>query len=77
MWMYLGPSCPNRPSSEELSMVEVEAWIHKVLDLGVNSTPGVGPVPIRRGIASVGVSTLGPVLVAFMILSLNCAHDLV
>jgi hypothetical protein len=31
MWTYLGPSCPNRPSFEELSVVEVEAWIHKVL----------------------------------------------
>jgi hypothetical protein len=40
MWMYPGPSCPDRPSSKELSAVEVEARIHKVLHHGVNPTPG-------------------------------------
>jgi hypothetical protein len=25
MWAYLGPSCPDRPSSRELSAAEVEA----------------------------------------------------
>jgi hypothetical protein len=68
MWMYLGQSYPNHPSSKELSAVEVEAQIHKVLDLGVNLTPVVSPVPLLRGIASVRVSTLGPVLAAFTIL---------
>jgi hypothetical protein len=77
MWMYPGPSCPYRPSSEKLSVVKVKAWIHKVLDLWVNPTPGVGPVPLRRGIASVRVSTLGPISVAFTILSFHCTHDLV
>jgi hypothetical protein len=28
-----GPNCPNRPSSDEFSMVEVDSQIHKVLDL--------------------------------------------
>jgi hypothetical protein len=62
MWMYLGQRYPNHPSSEELSAVEVESQIRKVLDLGVNLTPGVGPVPLLRGITSVRVSTSGPVL---------------
>jgi hypothetical protein len=76
MWTYLGPSSPDPPSSEDLSMVEVEAWIHKVLDLGVISTPGASPVPLRRGITSVRVSNLGPIDAAFMILSFHYTRDL-
>jgi hypothetical protein len=77
MWTYPGPSCPNRPSSEELSAVEVEARIHKVLALGVIPTTGAGPIPLRRGIASVRISTLDPIFMAFMILSFHYACDLV
>jgi hypothetical protein len=76
MWMYLGPSYIDRPSSEVLSAAEVEDQIHKVLDLGVNLNSGAGPVPLRRGIASVRVSTLAPVSVAFTNLSFCCACDL-
>jgi hypothetical protein len=76
MWTYLGPSCPDHPSSEELSAAEVDAQIHKILDLGVNLTPSSSPVPLWRGIASVRVNTLGPILVAFAILSFHYAHDL-
>jgi hypothetical protein len=46
MWAYSGSSYPNHPSSEELSTVEVEAQIRKVLELGVILTPGAGPVPL-------------------------------
>jgi hypothetical protein len=46
MWMYLGQSWPDRPSSMELSVAEVEAQIHKVLDLSANLNPGVSPVPL-------------------------------
>jgi hypothetical protein len=73
--MYTGPSCLDYPSSEELSAAEVEAQIHKILDLGVNPFPGARPIPLRRGITSVRVSTLGHVLAAFMILSFHYAHD--
>jgi hypothetical protein len=76
MWTYPRPSCPDHPSSEELSAAKVEARIHKVLDHRVNSTPSADPVPLRRGIASVRVSNLGPFLATFMILSFHCAHDL-
>jgi hypothetical protein len=69
MGMYPGPSYPDHPTSEELSVMEVDPQIHKVLDLGVNPKPGPSPVPLCRGIASVRVSTSGPVLVAFAILS--------
>jgi hypothetical protein len=76
MWLYLGPSCPDRPSSKELSDVEVDAQIHKILDLEVKPNPRAGPAPHQGGVASVGVSTLGLVLAAFMILSFHHARDL-
>jgi hypothetical protein len=84
MWMYPGPSYPDCSISEELCVVEVEAWIHNVLDLVVNLNsgagtsprPGPGPVPLRTGIACIRVSTLGPILASFMILSFHCTHDL-
>jgi hypothetical protein len=75
MWAYSGLSCPDRPSSEELSVVEVEAlksirsWIS-----GSNRTPVLGPIPYR-GIASVRVSTSSLFSVAFTILSFHCALD--
>jgi hypothetical protein len=72
MWTYLGLSCPNRPSAEELSAAEVKARIHKVLDLEVNPNPG----PIQRGIASIRVSTSGLVSAAFTIISFHYAHNL-
>jgi hypothetical protein len=57
-------------------VAKVEEWIHNVLDLGVNLNPGPGPVPPWRGIASVSVSTSGPILAAFVIISFHCAHNL-
>jgi hypothetical protein len=39
MWVYPWSSCPDCPTSEELSPVEVEAQIHKVMDLEVNLNP--------------------------------------
>jgi hypothetical protein len=77
IWMYLGSSCPDRPTYEELIAVQVEAQIHKVLDLKVNLNPGPSTVPLRRGIASVKVSKSSPVLASFVIPSFHCAHDLV
>jgi hypothetical protein len=49
MWTYSGLSYPNRPSFVELSAVEVETWIHMVLDLGVNRTPMPAPCPYGEG----------------------------
>jgi hypothetical protein len=76
MGLYPGPSCPDRPLFEELSAAEIDARIHKVLDLGVNLNPEVGPVPLWRGVACARVSMLGPISAAFAILSFLCAHDL-
>jgi hypothetical protein len=72
MWLYLGPSCPDRPISEELSAAEVDFWVHKVLDLGVNSNPRAGPAPLPERVANARVSMLDPVLAAFTILSFHC-----
>jgi hypothetical protein len=76
MWMYPRPSSLVRPSSEELSVIEVEAWIHMVLDLGVNQNSSPVPVPLRRVVTSIRVSTLDPILAAFTILSFHHGHDL-
>jgi hypothetical protein len=43
MWAYPESSCPNHPSLEEFSAVEVEARIHKVLDSTTTLSPGTGP----------------------------------
>jgi hypothetical protein len=76
IWAYLGSSCPDRPSPEELSAVKVETQISKVLNSTSVQPPGTGPNPLRRGIASVSVGTSGPVSITFTILSLHCARDI-
>jgi hypothetical protein len=63
MWLYPCPSCPNCSLSEELSMVEINTQIHKVLDHEPDPNPVAGPVPLREGVASTRVSLFGPVLV--------------
>jgi hypothetical protein len=76
MWLYPWVSCPDRPSSKELSEVEFDSRIHKVLDLGVNPHPGVGPAPLQGAVASARVSMLGPISVVFAIISFHCTHGL-
>jgi hypothetical protein len=39
MGMYPRLGCPDCPSSKELSMADVDARIHKVLDLRVGPNP--------------------------------------
>jgi hypothetical protein len=71
-----GPSCLDCPSSEELSAVEINTWIHKVLDLGANLNPGAGPAFLQEGVASVRINMFGSVSVAYAILSFHCSHGL-
>jgi hypothetical protein len=59
MLLYLRPSSPYRPSSEELSDAEINTRIHKVLAHGVDLNPGTGPAPLREGVDSTKVSSLG------------------
>jgi hypothetical protein len=74
-WVYPRSSYLDRPSPEELSVVEVETRICKVLDSTVIASHDASPDPIRRWIASVRVSTLVPIFVAFVILSFHNIHD--
>jgi hypothetical protein len=62
MWMYQGPSCPNRPFSEELGGAEINTQIHRVLAPEADLNPGASPTPLREGVDSTWVSPLGPIL---------------
>jgi hypothetical protein len=77
MWLYPRPGCLDRPSSKELSAADVNAWIHKVLDLRANSNLGVDPTLLQEGVAVSRVSMFGPILAAYVILSFHCARGLV
>jgi hypothetical protein len=45
MRVYPGPRCPDRPSSNEVIAEEVDAQIHKFLDLEASLNPRVRCVP--------------------------------
>jgi hypothetical protein len=55
-------------------VVEINTWIHQVLDLGANSNPGAGPIPLQEGVACTRVSMFGTILVSYAILSFQHAH---
>jgi hypothetical protein len=76
MWLYPGPSSPDLPYFEELSTVEINTQMRKILDLGANPNSGAGPVPLQEGVASTKVSMFGPILAAYAILSFNHTHSL-
>jgi hypothetical protein len=76
MWLYSGLSFPNRSFSKELSTVDINTQIHKVLDHGANSDHGVGPAPLREGVASTRVSLLESISAAYAILSFHHTHGL-
>jgi hypothetical protein len=76
MWLYLVPICLDRSFSEELSMMEINTWIHKVLDHGANQNPTADHAPLRERVTSTRVSLFGPVLVAYAILSSYHARGL-
>jgi hypothetical protein len=42
MWTYLGSNYPDRPFPELLSIVEVKAQMHKVLDSIATLSPSTG-----------------------------------
>jgi hypothetical protein len=76
MRLYPGPSCPDRPSFEEFSVVEINTWIHKVLDLGANPNTGPHPTPLPEGVASTRVSLFRHHSAAYTILFFHHSHDL-
>jgi hypothetical protein len=67
---------PDRPFSKELSAAEVNSQVHKVIDVGVNLNPRVGPAPLQGGVANSSVTMLDAILAAFMILCFHCAYSL-
>jgi hypothetical protein len=56
--LYLGPSCLDHPFFEELSAVEINTWIYKVLDLGAYPNPRAGPSPLPKGMLAPGLVCL-------------------
>jgi hypothetical protein len=60
MWMYLGPSYPDRPFFEELGDTEINTRICRVLTHVANLNLGAAPAPIREGVDSTLVSSPGP-----------------
>jgi hypothetical protein len=52
MWMYSGPSCHDRPFSEELGDTEINTWVHGVLDHGAVLNLGTSPIPLGEGVDS-------------------------
>jgi hypothetical protein len=56
MCLYPRPCCPDRSFSEELSNVEINTQIHKVLDNRAELNPWAGLTPLREGVASTRVS---------------------
>jgi hypothetical protein len=56
MWLYLGPSYPDYPFSEELEVAEINTWIYNVLAYGADLNLGAGSSPLREGVDSTRVS---------------------
>jgi hypothetical protein len=50
IWLYPRPSCPDHPFSEELSDMEINTWIPRVLAHGADLNPEAGPAPLREGV---------------------------
>jgi hypothetical protein len=75
MWLYPGPSCPDRPFSKELGDAEFNTQIHKVLAHDADLNFGADPVPLSEGVDSTRVSPLGFVFGAlrnFIVSSCSC-----
>jgi hypothetical protein len=60
MWMYLEPSCRNRPFFTELGDTKINTRIRGVHAHGSDLNLGSGPVPLRVGVNSPWMSLLGP-----------------
>jgi hypothetical protein len=71
MWMYPGPSCPNRPFPEKLGDMEINTQIRRVLSHGANLNLDAGPAPLREGVDNTWISQCIHVLLQ----GLGCAHS--
>jgi hypothetical protein len=59
MWLYLGPSCPDRPFSIELGDTVINTRIRGVLAHGADLNLGSGLIPLREVVDNLWVSSLG------------------
>jgi hypothetical protein len=59
MWRYPGLSCPNHFFSIELADADVDTRVRMILALRVNRHSSSGPVPMRDGVSSPWLSSLG------------------
>jgi hypothetical protein len=59
MWMYWGPSCLDRPFSTELGDTEINTQIQGIHAHGADLNLGSGSIPLREGVDSPRVSSLG------------------
>jgi hypothetical protein len=75
MWMYPGPSCPNRPFNVELYVTEISTQIQGVLAHRANQIFCSGPVPLREGVNSPWVGLLElPFVCLCQFLCFQCVH---
>jgi hypothetical protein len=65
LWMYTGPSCPNRPFSTHLDDTDINTQIWGILAYVANLDFGSGPVPLRERVKNPWVS---PVELTFIYL---------
>jgi hypothetical protein len=56
IWMFLGPSYPDRPFSEKLGDAEINTQIHRVLAHGVDLNPGASLTPLMEVVDSTRVT---------------------
>jgi hypothetical protein len=75
MWLYSRKSCSDCSFSEELSDVNINTRIHKVLDHGADLNLGADPVPLGEGVASTRVSLFGSVFGSLHDFISHCARD--
>jgi hypothetical protein len=62
MWMYLGPSYPDRFSSAELGDEKINARIRRILALGAHQNSCSSLTPLREGVISPWLSLLKLIL---------------
>jgi hypothetical protein len=58
MWMYPGPSCPDRSFYTKMDDAEINTRIRGILVHGANQNSSPSPIPLRGGVVSPTVSLL-------------------
>jgi hypothetical protein len=58
MWVYPGPSCPNRSFHTELDNAKINTQIRGILVHGAGQNSGPSPIPLMEGVVNPWVSLL-------------------